>query len=407
MTDAKHYDIVIWGASGFTGRLVAEYLLNNYPDGKLSWAMAGRNAEKLEAIREEIGDSQGTTPIIIADSKDEASLHAMVEQTKVVISTVGPFAWHGSELVKVCAEAGVGYCDLTGEAQWIHRMLRANEETAKSSGARIVHCCGFDSIPSDIGVHFLQSEAVKAFGEPLKDICLYVMKSKGGFSGGTVHSLTNVMEEAQADPSIGRLLVNPYCLNPDSSKHSPKQPNLKVPRQDDTSGHWLMPFVMAGINTKIVHRSNALKAFAYGENFTYEEVQSTGRGLSGRLKAYAFTGMLAQFMVGLKFKLSRDFMKRFVLPKTGEGPNVDPNDPGMYVLELRGKTADGKTLKARVTGDADPGYGSTCKMLSEAAICLASEAKVEGGFWTPSTAMGDALLQRLHDNAGLTFEIID
>ena len=407
MTTKKLYDIIIWGASGFTGRLVADYLFHNYRDKELSWALAGRNQAKLEEIRIGLGDQAGTVPIVIADSNDEASLKDMVDQTKVIISTVGPFAWHGSLLVKVCAEAGVSYCDLTGEPQWIRKMIDANEAAARNTGARIVHCCGFDSIPSDMGVYFLQQQAIEKFKEPLSTIQFTLLKAKGGFSGGTVHSLANVLEEAQKDSSIRRLVASPYCLTPRPIKQGPKQPNLKVPRKDRHSKQWLMPFVMAGINTKVVHRTNALNGFSYGENFLYEEVQAAGEGIKGRLTAFSVSAVLAQLMLGLQYKISRNLLKRFVFPNTGEGPDIDPDNPGFYKVEITGETKNGEKLQAVVKGDADPGYGSTCKMLAESAICLAKDfdKNLPGGFWTPSTAMGDHLLNRLRENAGLTFEL--
>ncbi len=410
MESEKQFDVIVWGATGFTGRLVAEYLFNHGNREDLRWAMAGRNLEKLEAIRDQIGDSDQSIPLLTADSSDEASLRELAKQTRVVLSMVGPFALYGSPLVKVCAETGTDYCDLTGEPQWIRRMIDTHEETAKQTGARIVHCCGFDSVPSDLGVMFLQQQARERFGKPLQDVSLYVRKMKGGASGGTAHSMANGMEESAADPEVARLVAHAYGLNPRPLKERPKQPDLRGAKFDADVNQWIAPFVMAIINTRIVQRSNALANYAYGEDFVYREVQCTGRGVTGQLRGVATSLMLAQLMLALRFGPTRALMKKFVLPKAGEGPEIDPENPGYYDILIKGKTRDGEKLAVTVKGDADPGYGSTSKMLSEAAICLALEvdkSAPEGGFWTPSTAMGSKLLNRLQENAGVTFSVAE
>ncbi len=407
MENQPQFDVIVWGATGFSGRPVVEYLYQHYRDGSLRWAMAGRDNEKLESLRREIGDDKQEIPLLIAESNDETSLRELCQQTKVIISTVGPYAWHGSLLVRLCAENGTHYCDLTGEVQWIRRMIDTHQETAEKTGAKIVPCCGFDSIPSDLGVFFLQNHAREKFGKPLQSIDLYVVELDGTMSGGTAQSLINVMEECDADPDIDKLIAHPYCLNPLPFKESPAQPDLRSAAFAPDIGQWIAPFIMAAINTRVVQRSNALSGYAYGDDFTYQEIETMGVGGKGRFKAMMASFALGCILGGLRFGPTRWFLKNFVLPKTGDGPPaVDPADPGSYELLLIGKTADNQRLSAVVKGDAEAGYGSTPKMLAEAAICLAKDidTDVKGGFWTPATVMGNPLLGRL-PKAGVTFEL--
>ena len=404
----KEFDIIIWGASGFTGKWVAKHMYDNYKDTDLRWAIAGRNKDKLKSVLLFIGNAVEDIPCLIADSKDENSLRELAAKTAVILTTVGPYAYYGSELVKVCAETGTHYCDLTGEVPWMRRMIDQYHDVAKKSGARIVFSCGFDSIPSDLGVHFLQQHAKAAFGKPVSDITLYVVKMKGGASGGTVHSLLNVIEEARQDKTVASLLNNPYSLNPNPEFKGPDVQDQESAVYDDRLKKWTAPFVMGGINTRIVRRTNALSNFSYGKTFSYKETQVMGRGLKAKLSAQSMSmGVKALWVMASK-DISLSFLKKFVLPKQGQGPKVDPEDPGFYVLHLVGTTDDGSTLTAIVKGDSDPGYGSTSKMLSEAAICLADWKKplnIEGGCWTPASAMGDVLLNRLREKAGLSFDV--
>ena len=401
------YDLVVWGATGFTGRLVADYLYKNYSAGQLRWAIAGRSQAKLNEIQKLIGDESGDIPTLIADSADESSLRQLAKQTKVVLSTVGPYAHYGSLLVKVCSETGTDYCDLTGEVPWIRRMIDAHREAAELSGARIVHSCGFDSVPSDMGVYFLQQQASKQFQAPLKDVAFYLKRMKGGASGGTIHSMINVLKEASADSSVKRLMFNPYSLNPDTDFRGPDLPDQMSIRYDEGIERWTSPFVMAGINTRIVRRSNAVSGFGYGENFSYREVQLVGKGLRHRIGARVSGLVMGLLFLMLALPPTRWVLESFVLPKQGQGPKVDPNNPGFYEILLRGTNESDGEMQALVKGDADPGYGSTSKMLAEAAISLAKDTPItEGGFWTPSTALGDAYLQRLQDSAGLSFELL-
>ena len=404
----RQYDVVVWGASGFTGRLVAEYLFGKYgTDGQLRWAIAGRNQAKLESICSEIGIGSGSLPIIVSDCFDSESMQQLARNTKVVLTTVGPYAKYGSALVEACVKQGTHYCDLAGEVQWMRKMIDRFQSDAEKSGARIVHSCGFDSIPSDIGVWFLQQEARKSHSEACVEIKLLVKAMKGGASGGTFASMMNALEESRRDRDIARILVDPYSLNPEGERNGPDGRDQTGIEHHDESGAWTAPFVMASVNTRVVRRTNALLQYPYGRDFRYSEATFTGRGLSGWMKSASMTAGLGAFMLATSFSLSRSILVNRFLPKPGEGPSKEQREAGFYNLLLVGKMTDGTLIRARVTGDRDPGYGSTSKMLSESAVCLArDDLPSKGGFWTPTSVMADALQRRLVDNAGLAFELI-
>lgn len=405
------YEVVVFGATSFVGQILARYLMDTYGlNGELQWAIAGRSTSKLEQLRQELGDEARQLPMLVADAADEVALADMCGQTKVIISTVGPYALYGSPLVKVCAESGTDYCDLTGEVQWIRRMIQAHEATAKKNGARIVHCCGFDSIPSDMGVHFLQQHAQARFGEPCTSVRMRVKAMRGGMSGGTVASLMNVASEVAKNPALRKELANPYSICPEGSGSKVRQPNVKLAEYDADARSWVAPFVMAAINTRIVHRSNALSDASYGADFRYDEAMMTGPGLAGRARAMAVAGGLGSFLVAAALKPSRWFLERFVVPAPGEGPTPEQQRKGFYDLRFFGTTEQGRALSVKVTGDRDPGYGSTAKMLGQAGVCLAKDIKAKdaaGGFWTPATIFGDKLIERLRAQSGLSFEVLD
>lgn len=410
MKSPQHH-VTVFGATSFVGQILARYLFEEFgTQGRLRWAIAGRSSARLEALRKALGPRAASLPVLVADAGDEVALGRMCDQSSVVVSTVGPYALYGEPLVKVCAESGTDYCDLTGETQWIRRMLQAYEKTARRSGARIVHCCGFDSIPSDLGVHFLQRQSLKRFGQPCTQVKMRVKAMRGGFSGGTVASLLNVLKEAAADPALRKELANPYALCPQGVGSRTRQPDVKFAEYDADFGAWVAPFVMSAINTRVVHRSNSLSRQSYGANFRYDEATLTGRGLRGRLAASALGTALGGFMVAGAIGPVRSALERFVLPAPGEGPSPDEQRAGFFDLRFFGHTDDGRSLRARVTGDRDPGYGSTAKMLGQAAACLALDvdrAEVAGGFWTPATIFGDRLVKRLTAHAGLTFEVLE
>jgi short subunit dehydrogenase-like uncharacterized protein len=404
-------DLTVFGATSFVGQILARYLFAQFGahDG-LKWALAGRSEQKLQRLRSSLGPKAARLPIVIADAADADALESLCGQTRVVLSTVGPYALYGEPLVKACAETGTDYCDLTGEAQWIRRMIHGYEKAARRSGARIVHSCGFDSIPSDLGVHFLQQQAIERLGEPCTRVKMRVKAMRGGFSGGTVASVLNLVKEATSDPALRKELANPYSICPEGYAPGVRQPNVQSAQFDDDFDAWVAPFVMSAINTRIVQRSNALSKQAYGADFTYDEAVLTGRGLKGRLAATGMAAGLAGFMVAGAVPPTRWALERFVLPGPGEGPSAEAQKSGFFDLRFVGKTADGRSIRTRVTGDRDPGYGSTAKMLGQAGACLAqdlSNSGVKGGFWTPATIFGDRLIARLTKHSGLTFEVLD
>lgn len=413
------YDLVVFGATSFVGQILARYLAEHFStsqaEGKetLTWAIAGRSASKLDELKRSLGAAGQSLPVIVADAANEAQLKAMCAQTRVVVSTVGPYALYGEPLVKVCAESGTDYCDLTGETQWIKRMVDRYEAAARQSGARIVHCCGFDSVPSDMGVYFLQQQARKQWGQPATHVKMRVKTMKGGASGGTVASMINVVQEAMADPALRKELTNPYSLCPPGHGFKARQHYVKGAEFDADFNAWAAPFVMAAINERVVHRSNALSGQAYGSQFTYDEGLLTGPGLKGRLTAMGIVAGLGAFMVGVAIKPTRGLLERHVLPKPGEGPSPEAQLAGRYDLRFFGRTDQGQTLRTKVTGDRDPGYGSTGKMLGQAAASLALDHVKDGvkvgrggGFWTPATLFDDRFIERLVRHAGLRFELV-
>ena len=385
----KPFDLVVHGATGFTGRLVVEYLLQRYPAGSgLRWAMGGRNAEKLAAVRDEVG-APANTPLVVTDTSNPASLQALMDQTRLVLTTVGPYQLYGNELVAACAAAGVDYVDLCGEPAWMRHMIDAHEATAQASGARIVFSCGFDSIPFDLGVFMLQNEMKTRFGHPASRVRGRVRKMKGTFSGGTAASLKATMAAAATEPGVLDLLRNPFSLTP--GFEGPRQPSGAKPMVDEALNLWVAPFVMAAINTRNVHRSNFLLQHAYGQDFVYDEMLITGPGEKGEAIANAVAGDKS---------LGSDKG-----PKPGEGPSREERENGFYDVLFLGQDTAGNTLRVGVKGDRDPGYGSTSKMITEAAVCLLENRSTPGGIWTTAPALGQALIDRLQANAGLTFAV--
>jgi short subunit dehydrogenase-like uncharacterized protein len=404
------YDLVAFGATSFVGKILCRYLWQEFgAQREMMWGAAGRSNAKLEELRSSLGAKPGTLPLVVADAADEASLQRLCASTRIVVSTVGPYALYGEPLLKACVESGTDYCDLSGEVQWIRRMVRRYEATARKSGARVVHCCGFDSIPSDMGVQFLQRQAIKQLGAPCTRVKMRVKAMRGKLSGGTVASLMNLVKEAAADPALRKELADPYSLCPAGSAPRLRQPDVRSAEFDVDFDAWVAPFLMSGINTRIVHRTNALSEQAYGADFTYDEAVLMGRGLKGRFAATAMAASLSGFMLAAAIRPARAALERFVLPKPGEGPSPEAQRTGFFDLRFLGTTADGRQIRTKVTGDRDPGYGSTGKMLGQAAACLAldvDKAATPGGFWTPATIFGDRLLQRLTAHSGLTFDLV-
>lgn len=389
MTTAREFGIVVYGATGYTGRLVCEYLNNQYGvNGDVVWAMAGRSEEKLQAVRDEMGIPK-EVPFVVADASDYASIESMAKRTKVILTTVGPYQLYGSDVVKACAEAGTDYVDLCGEPAWMHEMIPAHQEAAKASGARIVFSCGFDSVPFDLGAYFLQQTAKEKLGAPVSRIKGRVRAMKGTFSGGTLASFKETMKAAGKNPELVNVLMNPFALTEGFT--GPEQPSGMAPIFDEDLNSWSAPFVMATINTKNIHRSNYLLGHEYGDDFVYDEMMFTGPGEQGEAMAKA---------VAEDKSMANDPMQ------PGEGPSKEERETGFYDVLFVGSNAAGERVMASVKGDKDPGYGSTCKMIAESAVCLLKNPEAaSGGVWTPASALGSLLIDRLQDNAGLTFAV--
>ena len=391
MKSSNVFDIVVYGATGFTGQLVAEYLAAHYKgDKQLKWAMAGRSLEKLAAVRDAIG-APADTPLIAADSNDVASLQAMIDQTRSVISTVGPYLLYGNDLVAACAASGTDYFDLCGETPWMRRIIDAHEATAQRSGARIIFSCGYDSLPFELGVFYCQETAKKVLGTSVSRVKGRIRAMKGTFSGGTAASGRALFEAAARDPSLLALMRDPFALTP--GFQGPKQPPGNKPMFDDDLQAWVTPFFMANINTRNVHRSNMLMGFPYGRDFVYDEMQITSPGEEGEASAR-------------RILAANNKMATSVAPKPGEGPSKEERESGSYDLLFVALAPDGRQVRVAVKGDRDPGYGSTSKMIAECAICLLRDTpELKAGIWTPGAAMGDRLIKRLADHAGISFEV--
>ena len=385
------FDIVVYGATGFTGQLVAEYLTAHYKtDHSLKWAMAGRSLGKLKSVRDAIG-APGNTPLIVADASDAASLKAMAEQTMSVITTVGPYQLYGEELLAACVATGTDYFDLCGEPIWMRQMIDKYEAEAKASGARIVFSCGFDSVPFELGAFFVQEEAKRVLGAPSPRVKGRVRDMRGTLSGGTAASAKATFDAVAKDISLITILNDPFALTPGFT--GPKQPKGNRAALEEDLQSWAAPFMMALINTRNVHRSNMLMGFPYGQDFVYDEMVLTGPGEKGEANAKRVMAANAE-------KTGPN------APKPGEGPSKEERDNGRFDLLYVAIAPDGRMVRAGVTGDRDPGYGSTSKMISECAICLLRDVTdVPAGFWTPGAAMQHKLIKRLQEHAGLTFRV--
>ena len=385
------FDIVVYGATGFTGQLVAEYLAAHYKDDKgLKWAMAGRSLDKLKSVRDAIG-APADTPLIVADASDAVSLKAMVAETKSVMTTVGPYQLYGGDLLEACVASGTDYIDLCGEPVWMRQMIEKHEAAARASGARIVFSCGFDSVPFELGAFFVQQEAKRVFGAPAARVKGRVRDMRGTLSGGTAASAKATFDAVAKDMSLVAILNDPFALTPGFT--GPKQPKGNRSAYEEDLQSWAAPFMMALINTRNVHRSNMLMGFPYGNEFVYDEMVLTGPGEKGEANA-------KRVMAANTEKTGPN------APKPGEGPSKEERENGRFDLLYVAIAPDGRQVRAGVTGDRDPGYGSTSKMISECAICLLRDTPdVPAGFWTPGAAMQHKLIKRLVDHAGLTFEV--
>ena len=417
-TETAQFDLVVFGATSFVGQILTTYLTQYFAEQgasgeQIHWAIAGRSQSKLDALKHTLGNAAKDLTTIIADVNDAHAIKALCEQTSVVVSTVGPYALYGEAMVKACVETGTDYCDLTGETQWIKKMLDRYQSQAEQTGARIVNCCGFDSVPSDMGVYFLQQQAQKHWHAPATQVKMRVKTLKGGASGGTIASMINIIQEAAADPVLRKQLVNPYLLAPENHGFQKKQHYVKTAEFDTDFNAWIAPFVMSAINERVVHRSNALANHAYGDQFSYNEAMLMGQGFRGRAKAYSLVAGLGAFMLGAVSKPISKVMERYMLPKPGEGPTPEQQLSGFFDIRFMGKSDDGKIMQIKVTGDRDPGYGSTGKMLGQAALSLVldhhrhgQKTGCSGGFWTPATMFDQRFIERLEHYAGIDFELI-
>ena len=386
----REFDVIIFGASGYTGKLVAEYMNKQYgEDESIKWAIAGRNKEKLSSVKQDLNLNEEIS-IIEVDSTNEDSLDSMTSSAKCILTTVGPYQLYGSKLVKSCANNGTDYVDLTGEPGWMYEMINAHQDAARSSGARIVFSCGFDSIPFDLGVYFVQQAAKEKYRKPASHVRGRVKAMNGEFSGGTIASLGATMATLKEKPELIQVLSNPFSLT--EGFEGPSQLDDSKVLLDEKLNMWVAPFVMAPINTKNIHRSNALLGHAYGEDFCYDEMVIGGEGEEGKQIADAMS--------------SANPMGGDNVPQPGEGPSKESREAGNYDVFFFADLDEG-TIQARVTGDMDPGYGSTSKMIAESALCLVKDCReLQGGIYTPAPAMGDKLIERLVSNAGLTFDVI-
>lgn len=411
MNPPRDFEVVVWGATGFTGQLVAEHLSRNYGSNQpLRWALGGRNQAKLEELAGHLATSSGPLPMLVGDSHDRESLDRIVCRTSVVCSTVGPYARHGSELVASCVEHGTHYCDLSGEVQWMRAMIDRHDAHARQTGARIVHCCGFDSIPSDLGCYFLQKHVQSEHHAVCGVVKLRVRTMRGAFSGGTIASLLNVLDEARRNPRVWQLVKDPYALNPRDERNGPDLPDRHVVQWDGDLHQWTAPFLMAPINTRVVRRTNALLNYAYGRDFRYDEAVLAGSGPLGWTKAQGMANGLKLFLAAAAARPTRAALTKWILPTPGEGPTTQQRAEGYFEVQLVGKPDmdSPEHWSALVRGDQDPGYGTTSKMLAESAVCLAQDTDkldVPGGFWTPASCLGMTLLPRLEARAGMRFTL--
>ena len=411
---SAEFDVVVLGATGFTGRLVAEYLARSQDSHRARWALAGRDLKKLEEVRRGLASltpSCAELPLLVADAKDPASLDALVPRTRVVCTTVGPYARYGNDLVAACARAGTDYCDLTGEVQWMRRTIDAHHEQARATGARIVHTCGFDSIPSDLGVLMMQEHMREKHGGHLGSVRLYMGPMRGGASGGTVASMLQALDEVMADPSVRRIVANPRALDPDPRQpRNPAERDVATVRYSQEAGQWTGPFVMASVNTRVVRRSHALLGYPWGRDFLYTEVAGYGGGVKGLAQATSMTTGLGGALLALQVKPLRKLLQAKVLPAPGQGPSAEERERGYFVAQLLGEGTSPRTgrevrLKGKVAAKGDPGYAATARMLSESALSLAFDViPTQGGVLTPAACMGMQLVERLR-KAGMTFEV--
>ncbi|WP_435074557.1 saccharopine dehydrogenase family protein [Halorubrum sp. HHNYT27] len=413
-TDRSH-DVVVWGATGVAGRLVAAYLTDRYRPTDLSVALGGRNESRLDTLAADLLDRRegwDDLPVVLGDATDPASLRDIARDTRVVCTTVGPYTRYGTPLVEACIDAGTDYCDLTGEVNWVREMVDRYHDAAVAADARIVHSCGFDSVPADLGTLLVQSFALERHGVPCDAVRIYLESGSGGISGGTLASTAELFEAAATDPLARQALRNPYSLAPPGERSGVDEGMHQRPRRDLLRGEWTAPSPMAATDERIVRRSNALLGYPWGREFRCSEVISTGSGLKGAAGATLLTGGLGLFAAAMSVGPVRNALRRYVFPAPGEGPTEEEAESGNFRVRLlgRGTAPDGRfTVDATVGADLDPGYGATARMLGETAVCLVREdvdSPLDGGVLTPASGIGLPLVERLRD-VGFTATVGD
>jgi len=409
----REFDVIVWGATGYMGKLVSEHLWQNYGATKnLRWAIAGRNEGKLEAVRSSFGKGSEQVGLIVADSHDAAKLDAICKRTRVICSTVGPYLIHGEALVAACIENDTDYCDLTGEYIWMRQMLDKHEARAQKSRARIVYSCGFDSLPSDLGTLFLENEMRQRFGEYATEIKMRIMHgfSAESGSGGTMASISNSFELVFNDKKLWKLVLDPDALLSGNAQQKPVDRDIKFPRYEKEIKSWVAPYLMAAGNTKIVRRTNELMDYRYGDDFRYGEGICTGSGLKGWWRATKATFVLYLFLVFFSIGPIRRRIQR-TFPKPGEGISREERESSNYRIIFTAVPAGNarNPLQAEIQGNRDMGYGSSSRMIAETAVCLALDLPTSdkpGGMWTPASCLGNRLIERLEKNAEIQFSIL-
>ena len=414
-THNRQFDIVIWGATGFVGQLVAEHLTREYTPAELTVALGGRNETALEELAHRLCTEQedwDDLPIVLGDATDKKSLDDLAERTSVVCTTVGPYTTYGTPLVEACIDAGTDYCDLTGEITWIREMIDRYHDRAVEADARIVHSCGFDSIPADLGTLLAQTYAIDEYGAPCDMVRIYLEDGEGGVSGGTLASVLAMIEAAESDPLARQTLKNPYSLAPAGQRDGVDTGEQRGIRRDPLRSQWTAPSPMAAVNERIIRRSNAVLEYQWGREFRCKEVIPTNSGVTGALAASGIAAGVAVGTAALSVGFIRSSLERFVFPASGEGPTQEEIENGHFTISVigRGTTTNGSfTVECEIGADQDPGYGATSKMLGEAAMCLLreeTESPLSGGILTPASGIGDPLAERLR-NVGLTVHVGD
>ena len=412
-TQARQYDVLVWGATGVAGRLVAEHLTDRYTPAELTLALGGRSEDRLAAVAETLTDTGSDwdeLPLVLGDATDPDRLREIAEQTAVVCTTVGPYTTYGSEMVAACAATGTDYCDLTGEVNWVREMVDRYHETAVANDARIVNSCGFDSVPTDLGTALVQAHALDTFDAPCDVVRVYLETIDGGVSGGTLASFAELFDEVSSDPIARQTLANPYSLAPSGERDGVDPGEQTTPRWDSLRGEWTGPSPMAVVNERVVRRSNALLDYPWGREFRCTESIPTGDGVGGAAAATGISAGMGLATAALSVDPVREAVREYVFPDQGEGPSLEETKQGQFRVGVlgRGTAPDGGfVVEATFGTDRGPGYGATAQMLGESAMALLrddTDSPLSGGVLTPASGIGTPLADRLR-NVGFEIEV--